>query len=77
MSFEVWKFELNCLIRKGMHPNSLILLAIRKSLRGKSRDNLLALGENATPSDILNELEGIYGICSSKEVLLQQFYLVS
>ena len=76
-SFEVWKFELNCLIREGIYPNSLILQAIRKSLRGKSRDNLLTLGENASPSDILNKLEGIYGICSSKEVLLQQFYLVS
>ena len=77
VSFEVWKFELNCLIREGIYQNSLILQAIRKSLRGKSKDNLLTLGENASPSDILNKLEDIYGICSSKEVLLQQFYLVS
>ena len=77
VSFKVWKFELNCLFREGIYPNSLILQAVRKSLRGKSRDNLLTLGENASPSDILNKLEGIYGICSSKEVLLQQFYLVS
>ena len=77
VSFEVWKFELNCLIRECIYPNYLILQAIRKSFRGKLMDNLLTLGENASPSDILNKLESIYGICSSKEVLLQQFYLVS
>ena len=29
----------------------------------------------AAPSDILNKLEGIYGIVSSRQILLQQFYL--
>ena len=74
VSFEVWKFELNCLI---VYPDSLILQAIRKSLRGKSRDILLTLGESASPFIILNKLEGIYGNVSSNEVLLQQFYLES
>ena len=77
VSFEVWKFELNCLIKESVYPDSLILQAIRKSLRGKSRDILLTLGESASPSIILNKLEGIYGNVSSTEVLLQQFYLES
>ena len=77
ISFEVWKFELNCLIRESVYPESIILQAIRRSLRGKSRDNLLTLGETASSTIILNQLEDIYGICSSNEVLLQEFYLVS
>ena len=77
VSFDVWKFELNCLIKESVYPDSLILQAIRKSLRGKSRDILLTLGESASPSIILNKLEGIYGNVSSNEVLLQQFYLES
>ena len=30
---------------------------------------------SAAPLDILNKLEGIYGIVSSRQILLQQFYL--
>ena len=77
VSFEVWKFELNYLIKESVYPDSLILQAIIKSLRGKSRDILLILGESASSSIILNKLEGIYSNLSSNEVLLQNFYLVS
>ena len=75
VSFEVRKFEFNCLIKEYVYPDSIILQAIRKSIRGKSRDILLTLGESASPSVILSKLEGIYGNVSSNEVLLQQFYL--
>lgn len=77
VSFEVWKYELHCLIRDAVYPNTLILLAVRRSLKGRARDILLTVGESATPSDILAKLEGIYGNVSSSEVLLQQFYLES
>ncbi|MBV2113413.1 MAG: hypothetical protein KUF82_20870, partial [Candidatus Thiodiazotropha sp. (ex Ctena orbiculata)] len=76
VSFEVWKFELSCLIREN-YPDSLVLQSIRKNLRGKAREILLTLGETAKPSDILNKLEGIYGNVSTSEVLLQQFYIQS
>ena len=73
----MWTFGLNCLIKASVYPDSLILQAIRKSLRGISRDILLTRGESASPSIILNKLEGIYGNVSSNEVLLLQFYLES
>lgn len=75
VSFEVWKYELHCLIRDAFYPEALILQSIRKSLKGKARDILLTLAQTAKPPDILSKFEGIYGIVSSKEVLLQQFYL--
>ena len=76
ISFEVWKFELSCLIKEN-YPDSLILQSIRKNLRGKAREILLTLGETAKPSNILNKLEGIYGNVSTSEVLLQKFYIES
>ena len=75
-SFEVWKFELSCLIKEN-YPDSLILQSIRKNLRGTAREILLTLGETAKPLDIPNKLEGIYGNVSTSEVLLQQFYIQS
>ena len=77
VSFEVWKFELNCLINESVYPNSHILQAVRKSLRGRARDILLTISQTTSPTDILNKLEGIYGNVSSKEVLMQQFYMES
>ena len=73
--FEVWKYELHCLIRDAFYPEALILQPVRKSLRGKARDILLTLPRTAKPPVILSKFEGMYGIVSSKEVLLQQFYL--
>ncbi|MEW8544982.1 MAG: hypothetical protein AB2693_15765, partial [Candidatus Thiodiazotropha sp.] len=52
-----------------------ILQAIRKSLKGPARDILLTVGESATSKDVLAKLNGIYGIVSSNESILQQFYL--
>ena len=69
--------SLSSIASLSIYPDSLILQAIRKSLRGKSRDILLTLRESASPSIILNKLEGIYGNVSSNEVLLQRFYLES
>ena len=71
VSFEVWKFELNCLIRESIYPDSFILQAVRKSLKDKARDILLTLGKTASPTDMLIKLEGIYGNVSSSGVLLQ------
>ena len=75
VSFEVWKYELLCAINDGIYPNALILQSVRRSLKGRARDILLTMEATAAPSDILNKLEGIYGIVSSRQILLQQFYL--
>ena len=60
VSFEVWKYELQCLIRDDFYPEALILQSVRKSLRGKARDILLTLPQTAKPPDILSKFEGIY-----------------
>ena len=75
MSFEVWKYELLCAINDGIYHNALILQSVRISLKGRASGILLTMEASSAPSDILNKLEGIYGIVSSRQILLQQFYL--
>ena len=75
VSFELWKYELLCCISDAIYPNALILQAVRRSLRGRARETLLTVDSTATPSDILSKLDDIYGIVSSRQNLLQQFYL--
>ena len=75
VTFEVWKYELLCCISDAIYPNALILHAVRRSPRGRARETLLTVDSTATPSDILSKLDDIYGIMSSRQNLLLQFYL--
>ncbi|XP_060567740.1 uncharacterized protein LOC132726440 [Ruditapes philippinarum] len=72
--FEIWRYDVNCVIDEGNYPPFIIREAIRKSLKGSARGVLLHLGENATVPEILNELDGIYGNVHSTERLKEQFY---
>ena len=71
-SFEVWKSDVKCAIREGTCSDALILQAIRTSLKGKARSLLLTL-PNATPTEIIAKLEGVYGNIYPTEQLIQQF----
>ncbi|KAJ8319722.1 hypothetical protein KUTeg_002721 [Tegillarca granosa] len=73
-SYEVWNFEVKCLINSQQYPEYLIAQAIRNSLRGTARNMLVSLGENATVRDILNKLDGFYGNVNTSETLMQSFY---
>ena len=73
--FDVWKYDINCLLHSGVYPQHILLEAIRSSLRGKARSVLLHLGELAGVSDIIAELEAIYGNVATTEKLKEQFYM--
>ena len=74
-TFEVWKFEVKCIIREGNYLDVVILQSICNSLKGPARNLLLTLSENATPLQILDKLEGVFGNVYSSEALLQMFYM--
>ena len=64
-----------CLQKESIYPDAHILQAIRQSLKGEVRDTLLTVGESATSKDVLIKLNALYGIASSNESIMQQFYL--
>lgn len=72
--FEIWKYDVNCLINEGVYPTHIIREAMRRSLKGVARGVLLHLGESASVSDILTELEGVYGNVRPAEKLKEMFY---
>lgn len=55
-------------------PEYSLLQSIGNSLRGCARDFIIPLGENATVDEILDKLEGFYGIVSTGATLMQTFY---
>ena len=48
VSFEVWKYELLCVINDAIYPNALIFQSVRRSQSGKARDILLTVDSTAT-----------------------------
>lgn len=72
--FDIWEYEVNCLLRDGQYSSQIIQEAVRRSLKGKARTVLLHLGEFASLQEILRELEGLYGNVSSSERLKESFY---
>lgn len=74
ITFDVWKYEVSCIIREGNFGNTVLVQAMRNALKGQARSLLLTMPKTATPQQILDKLEGVYGNVYSSEALLQKFY---
>lgn len=72
--YEVWSFELKCLIKSGQYTEHLLLQAVRNSLKGLARSMLVPLGEDVSLTDVINKLDGFFGSVSTNENLMQAFY---
>ena len=73
-SFELWLYEVKCLMRDKVYPTKLLLHAVRKSLRGEAGEVAMRVGTDATLKQILDKLEGIYGVVEPGENILSEFY---
>ena len=74
VTFDVWKYEAKCIIREGNHRTSVVLQAIRNSLRGNARSLLVTFPDNITPTQMVDKLDGVYGNVSDHEALMENFY---
>ena len=71
--FELWRFEIQCLLREGKTENA-IKMAIRRSLKGQASRTLLALGVEASVKDILTKFEAVFGSTETAQTILSKFY---
>ncbi|KAK3105254.1 hypothetical protein FSP39_020876 [Pinctada imbricata] len=74
VTFDVWKYDVKCLLSEGVYPASTIRQSIRNSLRGKARSILVTMGEYVTPDSIILKLESTFGNVCDKEAILEDFY---
>lgn len=74
VSYDQWRFEVRSMIHEGLYPNSAILHAVRRSVKGIAANIMLHLGENVTLDAILNKFDHAFGNILSAEMLLEQFY---
>ena len=74
VSFETWKYEIECLKSDETCTEEMLTRLVRRSLKGEASQIVISLGPEATVGDIVDKLEGFYGTVESGAVLLQQVY---
>ena len=72
-AFEVWKYEVQCLVNDGFN-DATISLAIRRSLRGEASACAMRLGAGAKVADIIKALNDVFGSLERGESIMEQFY---
>ena len=73
-SYEEWKCEVACTRKENIYQSQVLAQAIRKSLRGHAKRQVLSIGTTASIEDILHRLEGVFGNVATAESVLQEFY---
>lgn len=74
VSYDLWHYDVRCLVQENLHPPEGIKQAIRNSLRGEAGRIVNRLGPGATIDAILAKLDGVYGTVELGENLLSEFY---
>lgn len=74
VNFELWKYEVNCLLQEGVHSIDTIRQAIRRSLKGRAAAILQRMGTNPPIQKIVDKLNGIYGSVDAGQTTLAEFY---
>ena len=72
--YDLWKYEVECLVKDGAHREEVIRQAIRRSLKGEAAHVLKRLGPQATVTQILQKFDGVYGVVEAGEDTLAEFY---
>lgn len=74
VSFDLWKYEVSCLLEDKLHPEEAIRQAIRRSLRGQAARAARNVGLKADSRAILEKLEAVFGTVEVGQTLLSEFY---
>lgn len=73
-SYPQWRYEVGCLETSATYPESVLLQAVRRSVRGKAAEVLLNLGDHLSVANILTKFDARFGEVLSMEQLLAKFY---
>ena len=71
VTYEMWRYEVDCLLEGGILPPHVISTAIRQSLRGPAAMTAMHLGPQASVSELLKKLDDLYGAVETTTTLLQ------
>ena len=72
--FDLWKYEVDCVILEKTHSQEAMKRAIRKSLKGTAGRAIMRLGAQASLDDIIKKLDKMFGLAARKQQVMKDFY---
>ena len=73
-TYDLWRFDVQCLLKDKTYSTDMVNTAIRRSLRGEAGRVAMRLGTDATIDQVLTKLDSIFGNIANKEELMAEFY---
>lgn len=73
-AFDLWKYEVNCLISENTYSPEEILLAIRRSVKDNAARVLMHMGKGVTVQNIITKFDSVFGSIDRGQSLLSAFY---
>ena len=73
-SYDLWRYEVRCLLKDPTYTKVMKDNAIRRSLRGEAGRVAMHLGIDASMEQVLEKLDSIFGTVDNKEELMAEFY---
>ncbi|OWF54733.1 Paraneoplastic antigen-like protein 5 [Mizuhopecten yessoensis] len=73
-SFDLWRYEVECLQEEKSYSEDIIKQAIRNSLRGTAVRIAMRLGSKASVEELMRKLKSVYGPVEVTETLMANFY---
>ena len=72
--YDVWRYEVDCVVLDKSHREESVRRSIRRSLRGTAARALMRLGPEASLKDMLQKLDRMFGQAARKQQVLKEFY---
>ena len=73
-SYAQWRSEVHSVWRSGIYQDALVMTNVRRSLRGRAADVLLAMGSDVSVQQLLEKLDVRFGDVRPSDMTLEQFF---
>ena len=74
MSWPTFKFEVDALTKEKVFTEELILLGIRRAVKGNASDVLRRFGTGVSVEAVIYKLQSTFGSTETEEIALRKFY---
>lgn len=72
--YDLWRYEVESLIKEGTHSEETLRHLIRRSLKGEAAHVLKRMRANPSVAKILEKFDTVYGVVETGEETLSEFY---
>ena len=73
-SYAQWRSEVQSILRAGLYQEPMVMTYVRRSLRGRAADALLAMGTDVMVQQVLDKFDVRFGDVCPTDMTLEKFF---